>query len=66
MVLIVRLLIVDHLINGQALAKSWHLEKYEQEAKEKSRETWYLSWALNTNQEEREKGKTVEIGKVYF
>ncbi|KAK1881892.1 Eukaryotic peptide chain release factor GTP-binding subunit ERF3A [Dissostichus eleginoides] len=36
------------------------LEKYEREAKEKNRETWYLSWALDTNQEERDKGKTVE------
>ena len=35
------------------------LEKYEREAKEKNRETWYLSWALDTNQEERDKGKTV-------
>lgn len=32
------------------------LEKYEREAKEKSRETWYLSWALDTNQE----GETTE------
>jgi len=31
------------------------LEKYEREAKEKNRETWYLSWALDTNQEERDK-----------
>lgn len=30
------------------------LEKYEREAREKSRESWYLSWALDTNQE----GKT--------
>ena len=37
------------------------LEKYEREAKEKNRETWYLSWALDTNQEERDKGKTVSI-----
>ncbi|KAG5832212.1 hypothetical protein ANANG_G00288700 [Anguilla anguilla] len=37
------------------------LEKYEREAKEKNRETWYLSWALDTNQEERDKGKTVEL-----
>lgn len=42
------------------------LEKYEREAKERSRETWYLSWALDTNQEEREKGKTVEVGRAYF
>jgi len=27
------------------------LEKYEREAKEKNRETWYLSWALDTNVE---------------
>ncbi|XP_055984614.1 eukaryotic peptide chain release factor GTP-binding subunit ERF3B [Sorex fumeus] len=42
------------------------LEKYEREAKEKNRETWYLSWALDTNQEERDKGKTVEVGHAYF
>lgn len=30
------------------------LEKYEREAREKSRESWYLSWALDTNQEGRQ------------
>lgn len=42
------------------------LEKYEREAKEKNRESWYLSWALDTNLEEREKGKTVEVGRAFF
>jgi len=42
------------------------LEKYEREAKEKNRETWYLSWCMDTNLEEREKGKTVEVGRAYF
>lgn len=42
------------------------LEKYEKEAREKNRESWYLSWALDTNLEEREKGKTVEVGHAYF
>lgn len=42
------------------------LEKYEREAKEKNRETWYLAWALDTNQEERNKGKTVECGRASF
>ncbi|XP_022103352.1 eukaryotic peptide chain release factor GTP-binding subunit ERF3A-like [Acanthaster planci] len=42
------------------------LEKYEREAKEKNRESWYLSWALDTNLEEREKGKTVEVGRANF
>lgn len=27
------------------------LEKYEREAKERSRESWYLSWVVDTNQE---------------
>lgn len=42
------------------------LEKYEKEAKDAGRESWYLSWALDTNTEERAKGKTVETGRAYF
>ncbi|PVU93236.1 hypothetical protein BB561_003381 [Smittium simulii] len=42
------------------------MEKYEREAKEIGRESWYLSWALDTNTEERAKGKTVECGRAYF
>ncbi|KAF9181332.1 translation termination factor GTPase eRF3 [Haplosporangium sp. Z 767] len=42
------------------------LEKYEKEAKEAGRDSWYLSWALDTNAEERAKGKTVEVGRAYF
>ncbi|RUS14256.1 eukaryotic release factor 3 [Endogone sp. FLAS-F59071] len=42
------------------------MEKYEKEAKEAGRESWYLSWALDTNTEERAKGKTVETGRAYF
>ncbi|CAF4588669.1 unnamed protein product, partial [Rotaria sp. Silwood1] len=42
------------------------LEKYQVEAREKSRESWYLSWALDTNEEERERGKTVEVGRAWF
>uniref|UniRef100_A0A915L2T3 Tr-type G domain-containing protein n=1 Tax=Romanomermis culicivorax TaxID=13658 RepID=A0A915L2T3_ROMCU len=42
------------------------LEKYEREAKEMNRESWYLSWALDTNVEEREKGKTVQVGRASF
>ncbi|KAG0274284.1 translation termination factor GTPase eRF3, partial [Linnemannia gamsii] len=42
------------------------LEKYEKDAKEAGRDSWYLSWALDTNAEERAKGKTVECGRAYF
>lgn len=42
------------------------LEKFEREAREMNRESWYLSWALDTNDEERDKGKTVETGRAFF
>lgn len=42
------------------------LERYEKEAKEASRESWYLSWCMDTNAEERAKGKTVEVGRANF
>jgi peptide chain release factor subunit 3 len=42
------------------------MEKYEKEAKEAGRESWYLSWALDSTKEERNKGKTVEVGRARF
>ncbi|KAG6821253.1 translation termination factor GTPase eRF3 [Arthromyces matolae] len=42
------------------------MEKYEREAKELGRESWYLSWALDSTPQERNKGKTVEVGRAYF
>ncbi|EEP76454.1 eukaryotic peptide chain release factor GTP-binding subunit [Uncinocarpus reesii 1704] len=42
------------------------MEKYKKEAKDAGRETWYLSWALDLTNEERSKGKTVEVGRAFF
>lgn len=42
------------------------IEKYEREAKEAGRQGWYLSWVMDTNKEERNDGKTIEVGKAYF
>ena len=42
------------------------LEKYEREAKDAGRQGWYLSWVMDTNKEERNDGKTIEVGKAYF
>ncbi|KIM46217.1 hypothetical protein M413DRAFT_441286 [Hebeloma cylindrosporum] len=42
------------------------MEKYEREAKDAGRESWYLSWALDSTPQERTKGKTVEVGRAYF
>ena len=39
------------------------IEKYEREAKEKNRESWYMAYIMDTNEEERAKGKTVEVGR---
>ena len=42
------------------------MEKYEREAEEAGRDSWYLSWALDSTPQERAKGKTVEVGRAYF
>lgn len=42
------------------------VDKYEREAKEAGRQGWYLSWVMDTNKEERNDGKTIEVGKAYF
>lgn len=41
------------------------LEKYEKEAREKNRESWYLSWALDTNLEGN-KNKSNEYVSIRF
>jgi len=42
------------------------IERYEREAKELNRESWFLAFIMDTNEEERAKGKTVEVGKAHF
>ncbi|KAF2123525.1 hypothetical protein P153DRAFT_371587 [Dothidotthia symphoricarpi CBS 119687] len=42
------------------------LDKYKREAKDAGRETWYISWALDLNKEERAQGKTIEVGRGFF
>ncbi|KAI4211517.1 MAG: hypothetical protein LQ351_005693 [Letrouitia transgressa] len=42
------------------------MDKYKREAKEAGKESWYLSWVMDLNKEERAKGKTIEIGRGFF
>lgn len=42
------------------------IDKYEKEAKDAGRQGWYLSWVMDTNKEERNDGKTIEVGRAYF
>lgn len=37
------------------------LEKYKQQSADINRASWYLSWCMDINPEEREKGKTTEV-----
>lgn len=42
------------------------VEKYEREALDAGRQGWYLSWVMDTNKEERNEGKTIEVGRATF
>ncbi|CAN1159234.1 Eukaryotic peptide chain release factor GTP-binding subunit ERF3B [Linum perenne] len=42
------------------------IQKYEKEAKDNSRESWYMAYIMDTNEEERNKGITVEVGRADF
>ena len=42
------------------------IEKYQREAKINNRESWFMAYIMDINEEEKEKGKTVEIGKAFF
>jgi len=42
------------------------IERYQREAKEHNRESWFLAFIMDTNEEERAKGKTVEVGRAFF
>lgn len=42
------------------------IEKYKQEAAGKAGESWFLAFIMDTSEEEKVKGKTVEVGRAAF
>ena len=42
------------------------IEKYKVEAKEKGRDSWWLAYVMDVSDEEKAKGKTVEVGRAQF
>jgi peptide chain release factor subunit 3 len=42
------------------------IQKYEKEAKENNRGSWFFAYIMDINDEERAKGKTVEVGRAQF
>ena len=42
------------------------IEKFQQEAKETGRDSWWLAYVMDDSKEEKAKGKTVEVGRALF
>ena len=42
------------------------IEKYKQEAKNKGRDSWWLAYVMDVSDDEKAKGKTVEVGRATF
>ncbi|RHY78054.1 hypothetical protein DYB34_007101 [Aphanomyces astaci] len=42
------------------------IERFEKEAKARNRDSWFLAFIMDTGEEERAKGKTVEVGRAQF
>ena len=42
------------------------IRKFKSDAKEKNRESWFLGYIMDTSENERNKGITVEVGKAFF
>ncbi|GLT87611.1 hypothetical protein SLE2022_056880 [Rubroshorea leprosula] len=42
------------------------IQKHEKEAKDKSRESWYMAYMMDTNEEEGIKGIALEVGSIRF
>lgn len=40
------------------------IEKFKQEAKEKNRDSWWLAYVMDISEDEKSKGKTVEVGRA--
>jgi peptide chain release factor subunit 3 len=51
-------------LNGVVDART--IQKYKEEAKEKGRDSWWLAYVMDVSDEEKAKGKTVEVGRAQF
>lgn len=73
----VNLIFIGHVdagkstISGSILLKTGMIdertiEKYQRLAKANNRESWFMAYITDETEEERERGKTVEVGKAFF
>ncbi|MES1902028.1 MAG: Eukaryotic peptide chain release factor GTP-binding subunit [Paramarteilia canceri] len=58
--------ISGHIMYLKGLVDERTMEDYKREAQRRKMDSWYLTYALDTCDEEREKGKTVQCGHARF
>lgn len=42
------------------------IRQYKKEAQDKGRDSWWLAYVMDTDESEKARGKTVEVGKTHF
>ena len=55
-----------HLMYLTGMVDERTIQKYEKEAAANNRGSWYIAYVMDTNEEERAKGKTVEVARARF
>ena len=58
--------ICGQIIYKMGLVDERTINQFKQEAKNKNRDSWWLAYIMDNNEEEKEKGKTVDIGRTCF
>lgn len=58
--------ICGNLMYLMGVVDSRTIEKYKLEAKEKGRDSWWLAYVMDVSDDEKAKGKTVEVGRATF
>ena len=56
--------ICGNLIYSMVIVDQRTIEKFKKEAKDKCRDSWWLAYVMDSSDEEKAKGKTVEIGRA--
>lgn len=58
--------ICGQLIHQTGMIDERTIGKLKQDAASHKRESWYLAYLMDTSEEEKEKGKTVQVGRTYI
>jgi len=56
--------ICGNIIYAMGIVDARQIEKLKKEAKDKGRDSWWLAYVMDSSDEEKAKGKTVEMGRA--